>query len=43
MPGAQILELTESGIDERSWEDLEMVRLWRSFLSRPDRFFEAEG
>jgi predicted ATPase len=40
MPGAQILELTEAGIAERKWEELEMVHLWRSFLSRPKKFFE---
>lgn len=37
MPGAQILELTDSGIAERKWEELEMVQLWRSFLNRSAR------
>lgn len=39
MPGAQILELGESGIAPREWDELETVELWRSFLGRPDRFF----
>ncbi|MGH8575152.1 MAG: hypothetical protein ACREX8_21665, partial [Gammaproteobacteria bacterium] len=41
MPGAQIMELTDSGIAERKWDELEMVHLWRSFLSRPEKFFDA--
>jgi predicted ATPase len=41
MPGAQILELTDSGIAERKWEELEIVQLWRSFLGRPEKFFDA--
>jgi predicted ATPase len=40
-PGAQILELTDSGIAERKWEELQMVALWRSFLGRPEKFFDA--
>jgi predicted ATPase len=40
MPGAQILELTEAGIAERKWEELKMVHLWRSFLNRPEKFFD---
>lgn len=41
LPGAQILEMTEHGIAERKWAELESVNLWRSFLGRPDRFFDA--
>lgn len=41
IPGAQILELTEHGIAERTWAELESVNLWKSFLGRPDRFFDA--
>ena len=41
IPGAQILEMTEDGIAERQWADLESVNLWKSFLGRPDRFFDV--
>ncbi|HEU0087880.1 MAG TPA: AAA family ATPase [Pseudonocardiaceae bacterium] len=41
LPGAQILELTDSGIAERKWDELEMVQLWRSFLARPEKFFDT--
>ena len=40
LPGAQILELTEEGITNRKWEDLEIVTLWRAFLNKPTRFFD---
>lgn len=39
IPGAQILQLTEDGVRELPWDDLELVRYWRSFLSNPNRFF----
>jgi predicted ATPase len=38
LPGARILELGEWGIRESAWEDLELVRLHRSFLDGPGRF-----
>jgi predicted ATPase len=41
IPGAQIMELTDSGIAERKWDELEIVHLWRSFLGRPEKFFDA--
>jgi len=41
LPGAQILEMTEHGVAERKWADLESVALWKRFLGRPDRFFDA--
>ncbi|MGH4018519.1 MAG: ATP-binding cassette domain-containing protein [Pseudonocardiaceae bacterium] len=41
IPGAQLLELTDSGIAEQKWDELEMVHLWRSFLGRPEKFFQA--
>lgn len=41
LPGAQILEMTEQGIAERKWADLESVALWKRFLGRPDTFFDA--
>ncbi|WP_198012420.1 AAA family ATPase [Promicromonospora sukumoe] len=42
IPGAQILEMTEDGIAERTWSQLESVALWKRFLGRPDVFFDAE-
>ncbi|SDW44040.1 Predicted ATPase [Amycolatopsis xylanica] len=39
LPGAQILELTEYGIEEQEWEDLDTVRLWQTFLRNPSRMF----
>lgn len=41
LPGAQILEMTEQGIAERTWDELESVALWKRFLGRPDTFFDA--
>ncbi|WP_129783880.1 hypothetical protein [Promicromonospora panici] len=41
LPGAQILEMTDRGIAERTWAELESVALWRRFLGRPDTFFDA--
>ncbi|GHH65476.1 AAA family ATPase [Promicromonospora soli] len=41
LPGAQILEMTEHGVAERKWAELESVALWKRFLGRPDRFFDA--
>ena len=37
-PGATIYEVGPWGIRESTWEDLDLVRNWRSFLDRPDRF-----
>lgn len=41
LPGAQILEMTEHGIAERTWSELESVALWKRFLGRPETFFDA--
>lgn len=41
LPGAQILEMTEHGIAERTWAELESVGLWKRFLGRPDTFFDV--
>jgi predicted ATPase len=41
LPGAQILEMAEQGVAERKWAELESVALWKRFLGRPDRFFDA--
>ena len=38
LPGARILEVGEWGIREAQWEDLELVRHWRSFLDSPPRY-----
>ena len=38
LPRAQILELREDGIANTSWEDLDLVKYWRSFLNRPERW-----
>lgn len=38
LPGAQILELGDRGIEERSWADLDLTRNWREFLERPNAF-----
>lgn len=40
IPGAQILELDDDGIQEREWEDLASVDLWRRFLMAPGSFFD---
>jgi predicted ATPase len=37
-PGAEIWELTDEGIDYPEWNQLDLVRNWRSFLDGPDRF-----
>jgi predicted ATPase len=37
-PGAEIWELTEDGIEYPRWDELDLVRNWRSFLDGPDRF-----
>jgi predicted ATPase len=38
LPGATILELGEWGIRPSSWDDTDLVRLWRGFLDDPRRF-----
>lgn len=37
-PGADIFELNDSGLETASYDDLEIVGLWRSFLDAPERF-----
>jgi len=34
-PGAQLIELSDQGITERSWDELELVQHWRRFLQHP--------
>ncbi|HEY8590399.1 MAG TPA: AAA family ATPase [Naasia sp.] len=36
--GATILELGEHGYRRAQWDDLELVRTWRTFLDGPERF-----
>jgi len=38
LPGATILEVGEWGLRPAVWEDLELVRHWRSFLDEPNRY-----
>ena len=38
VPGATILQLSESGIEEVEWEDLEVVNHHRRFLEAPERY-----
>jgi predicted ATPase len=38
LPGAQILELTDEGIQPREWEDLTLVNHWRQFMSEPNSY-----
>ncbi|MDR2320586.1 AAA family ATPase [Microbacterium sp. NPDC089698] len=38
LPGAKILEVGEWGLRPAVWEDLELVRHWRSFLDEPGRY-----
>ncbi|PYD00490.1 AAA family ATPase [Microbacterium esteraromaticum] len=38
LPGATIIEVGEWGLRETTWDDLELVRHWRSFLGDPDRY-----
>lgn len=37
-PGATIYELTEDGARTVAYDDVDAVRLWRSFLDAPERF-----
>jgi predicted ATPase len=37
-PGATILELGNHGIRPTSWEELDVVAHWRSFLDEPRRY-----
>lgn len=38
LPGADILELGPWGLRKRTWEELELVASWRSFLGSPERY-----
>lgn len=38
IPGARILEVGEWGLRETAWDDLDLVRNWRTFLDAPGRY-----
>ena len=38
MPGAHILEVGSWGMRPSSWDDLELVRHWKSYLDSPQRY-----
>lgn len=38
LPGADLLEVGEWGLRRTEYDDLELVRTWRSFLESPQRF-----
>lgn len=37
-PGAQILELDDTGIHPTTWNDLDLVTHWRTYLNNPDSY-----
>ncbi|MEM9036588.1 MAG: AAA family ATPase [Actinomycetota bacterium] len=43
LPGAHLVCLDEDGLRPTTYEDLEVVELWRSFLETPDRFLRHLG
>jgi predicted ATPase len=38
LPGAEIYEVGEWGLRPRYWDELALVRNWKSFLAAPNRF-----
>ena len=38
MPGATILEVGEWGLRRTTWDELELVQHWRSYLDAPGRY-----
>lgn len=40
LPGADIYEVGPWGLRANSWEELELVRNWRSFMDAPQRFLK---
>jgi predicted ATPase len=38
MRGATVLEFNDAGIEQKAWDDLDLVQHWRSFLNSPDRY-----
>ena len=39
LPGAVIYEVGDWGLRRCDWDDLDLVRLWRTFFDGPERFF----
>ena len=42
LPGAQIYEVGEWGLRPRYWDELALVRNWKSFLGDPERFLRNQ-
>ncbi|MHA7304059.1 AAA family ATPase [Arthrobacter sp. TMN-49] len=40
LPGATIYEVGDWGLRPKDWEELELVRNWRSFMDAPQRFLK---
>ncbi len=40
LPGADIYEVGDWGLRPNSWEELELVKSWRSFMVAPERFLK---
>ncbi|HET7901641.1 MAG TPA: AAA family ATPase [Candidatus Nanopelagicales bacterium] len=38
VPGARLLQLDESGIEDVAYDDADLVTSWRAFLAAPDRY-----
>jgi predicted ATPase len=38
IPGAQIIELSDEGLTDRAWEDLDVVTHWRRYLADPQLY-----
>ena len=38
LPGARIIEVGEWGLRDTTWDDLDLVMHWRSYLRSPERY-----
>ena len=43
LPDADLYELGEWGLRRAGYDDLDLVRTWRSFLEAPERFLRHPG
>lgn len=43
LPGAELIEVGEWGLRPCAYDDLDLVRNWRSFLTAPDRYLRHLG
>ena len=43
LPDADLYELGEWGLRRADYDDLDLVRTWRSFLEAPERFLRHRG